>query len=687
MSEKNKKEKEKEKKEEIIEEKEKKEEKEEIIEEKKEEKKQEGKRDDYYKLVKNFQESTQASIDSFQESNPREIKLVSVYSDSRSGIICETDEQGVPHIMVTGKEPAGKDKQQKRQRFFMGIQTEAFTKDKDIKSESLMHRKKSPKPFDVTSQVDQLLKETIPDAQDAGDKIQRKIDEETYEWFDVKLPPVEENTIALDTEEEPELKLIKDLVVFARGELAERLGAKVEDIKVRFIKWSEHYLYADSLGNKTDIVLPRVSFVIQVETKKGSTAFASIRGSCGSMKEVLARYIKNGESKEPRDIIQKLVEQVVKEANDLDRAQDVAIIGATECPVILSPQVAGVLAHEVFGHSAEGDIICENRRNKDARIQLKSRLGAQVSDYPKLTIIDTPEHTLEFPNFEIKHNFGSLPVDGHGNKAKSVTIVENGIMVGALMDRYTFNEIKSGLKRETAENIEKIGISGNVRREKFDNDPLIRMRNTFIAPDDKGPSTKEEMAKKIPRTKKGLYIKSCHGGSVSTDTGDFQLKGNLCYLIENGIVTDKPVKNVRIIGNLTKFVSSIKSVGNAKTMHHTFTGWCGKDGQSVPVDGAGPLLYIESAYLGGGSARPWLKIVEDYIGQRKEVAEGKRGKENINIPEFREFCKETPQHNICLVSAILPGDEEIDIIIGKKDYSTHEMDDNGKLRERRNKYD
>ncbi len=122
MSEKNKKEKEKEK-------------KEEIIEEKKEEKKQEGKRDDYYKLVKNFQESTQASIDSFQESNPREIKLVSVYSDSRSGIICETDEQGVPHIMVTGKEPAGKDKQQKRQRFFMGIQTEAFTKDKDIKSE------------------------------------------------------------------------------------------------------------------------------------------------------------------------------------------------------------------------------------------------------------------------------------------------------------------------------------------------------------------------------------------------------------------------------------------------------------------------------------------------------------------------------------------------------------------------
>ncbi len=663
------------------------EEKEEIIKEKKEEKKQEGRRDDYHKSVRKIQESTQESIDSFQEAEPREVKIVSVYSDSRSGIICKTDEQGVPVMMVTGYESAGKGKPQKRQRFFHGIQVEAFTKDIAINSESLMRGKRSPKPFDITSHVVQLLQETIPDAQEAGDKIQRQIDEETFEWFDIKLPPVEENTIALDIEEEPELKLVKDLVALARGELAEKLGAKAEDIKVEFIKWAEHYLYADSLGSKTDVVIPRVSFVIQVETKKGSVAFASIRGSCGSMKEVLARYVKEGEPKDPQDIIKKLVEQVIKEANDLDRAQDVAIIGANECPVILSPQVAGVLAHEVFGHSAEGDIICENRRNKDAKIQLKSRLGAQVSDYPNLTIIDTPEDTLEFSNFKIKHNFGSLPVDGHGNKAKSVTIVENGIMVGALMDRHTFNEIKSGLKKETSENIDKIGISGNVRREKFDNDPLIRMRNTFIAPDDKGPSTKEEMAKKIPRTKKGLYIKSCHGGSVSTDTGDFQLKGNLCYLIENGIVTDKPVKNVRIIGNLTKFVSSIKSVGNAKTMHHSFTGWCGKDGQSVPVDGAGPLLYIETAYLGGGDIRPWMKVVDDYIKQRKEVAEGKRGKENINIPEFREFCGEAPQHNICLVSAVLPGNEEIAIVIGKRDHSTHEMDDNGKLRKRRKKYD
>jgi len=643
-------------------------------------------KDDYCQLVKNLQESATASIDSFQEEGPREIKIVSIYCDSRSGIICKTDEQGIPHLIVTGKEPAGKGKQ-KKQRFFIGIQTEAFTKDAAINSENLMRGGKSPKPFDLTSQADQLLKVTIPAAQDAGDKVQRKIDEENYEWFEVQIPQAEINSIAQDMEEEPDLKLVKDLVALARGELVEKLGSKIDDLKIEFIKWTEHMLYADSSGSKTDMVIPRVSFVILVKTKKGSQAFAALRGSCGSLKEILARYTSDEESKDPQEIIKKLVEQVVKEANDLDRAQDVTIIGANECPVILSPQVTGVLAHEVFGHSAEGDIICENRRSKTAKIQLKSRLGAQVSDYPNLVIIDTPEVNVELADRTIKHNFGALPVDGHGNQAKRVTIIENGIMVGALTDRYTLNEIISGLKAEIVANLKKNGLSGSVRREKFDHPPLIRMRSTFILPDENGPSSKEEMAKKIPNTKKGLYVKSCHGGWVNTDTGDFQLNGNLCYLIENGIVTDKPIKNVKIIGNLTKFVDSIKSIGNAKTMHHTFTGWCGKDGQNVPVDGAGPLVYIETAYLGGGSMRPWLDVVEDYHKQRQEVAEGKRGKENIYIPEFSEVAGEGSQNNICLVAAVLPNNDEADIVMGKKNFSTHEIDDEGKPKERRNKYD
>ncbi|MGQ9555281.1 MAG: TldD/PmbA family protein [Anaerolineae bacterium] len=660
-----------------------------------------GQRDDFAGLVEKFRESARDSIDSYQESGPREILLTSVYCDSRSGLACTTDEQGIPHLIVTGVEPGAK-KTRVRQRFFIGIQTEAVTKGRVFRSESLK-TKRAPKPFDITPQVDQLLKATIPPAQDEGDKIQRKIDEENYEWFPVFLTPAEENIVAEDIEPDPDLKMVKDLVAFARGEVADRLGAKAERIDVELIKITEHMLYADSLGSQTDFVYPRVSFVILVKTKTGNTAIGVIRGSGGTIKDILARHTKepapsvpsgqalspakdvSPEEVEPRTIISNLVDEVVKEALDLDRAQTVTVIGASECPVILSPQAAGVLAHEVFGHTCEADIICENRRKKDVGVQLKSRIGSQVSDYPRLSIIDTPAKEVSFDSCLLRYNWGALPVDGYGNHGKPVTVIENGTMVAVLVDRHTFNEIISGLRDPGL--IEKTGVTGNVRRQMFDRDPLIRMRNTFIVPDEKGASSKEEMARLIPATKKGLYVKTCHGGSINPDSGDFQINANLCYLIENRTITDKPVRNVTITGNI-KQVGMIKAIGSAKTMDSTFSGWCGKNGQSVPVDSGGPIIYIESARIVGGSFRSWLEITEDYFSQHRQVMAGKRGAENISLPEFRAMIGDRePQDRVCLLAIALPLAEELSYLMGSDTFPTHEIDEEGKLVERRDRYE
>lgn len=646
----------------------------------------ERKRDDYANLVKKFEESTKDSIDSYQESGPRELYIVSVYCDSRSGLFCATDERGIPHIIVTGVEP-GPQKKKIRQRFFMGIQTEAVTKGKAVKSENL-RTKKAPKPFDIAPQVDQLLKATIPVAQDEGDKIQRKIDEENYEYFPVYLTPPEVNIVAEDIEPDPDLETVKDLVAYARGEVADRLGAKGEKIDVELAKITEHMLYADSLGSQTDLVFPRVSFSIVVKTKEGNTAIGVIRGAGGTIEEILARYVDKDSSKEEREskaVISKLVDQVVKEAIDLDRAQTTTVIGASECPVILSSQVGGVLAHEVFGHVAEADIICQNRRKKDVGVQLKSRIGSQVSDYPRLSIIDTPEQDVKLGEKEIRYNWGAIPVDGYGNQGKVAQLIEKGTMIGCLVDRCTFNEIIHGLR--DPEPIKSIGVTGNVRREKFDQSPKIRMRSTFILPDETGPSSKEEMAKLIPATKKGLYVKSCFGGSVNPDSGDFQINANLCYLIENRQVTEKPVKNVTITGNI-KQIGMIKSIGAAKTMQDTFPGWCSKDGQTIPVDAGSPLIYIESARLAGGAYRPWLEIVEDYVNQHRKVQKGAMGPEVINVPEFREMVGDKePQNKVCMLTAVLPKAEEPKYLMGTEDYSTHEIDENGKLVERRDRYE
>ena len=142
----------------------------------------------------------------------------------------------------------------------------------------------------------------------------------------------------------------------------------------------------------------------------------------------------------------------------------------------------------------------------------------------------------------------------------------------------------TGKEQEIAEKIKEHGVSGNVRREKYDSSPLIRMTNTFISPDPNGVSSKEEMAAKIPKNKKGLYVETVNGGWVDPDQGTFCIEVNLGWLIENGLITDKPVKNIKVTGNISKFMNSIKGIGNEKTLG-IFSGYCGKDGQWVARSG------------------------------------------------------------------------------------------------------
>ncbi|MBI4836899.1 MAG: TldD/PmbA family protein [Candidatus Portnoybacteria bacterium] len=646
-------------------------------------------KDDYAELTGKFQNFTAEATESSQERGPSEIKIVSAYIDARTGVICETDENGIPHIIAPGEDPPDSQGKKKRQRFFIGLQTEATTKDTAIKSVSL-GKGRNPKVFTISKQTHDLLEPTIEAAQQAGHAIQKKIDEQNYEWFPIFLEPPKTNSVYEDRESKPNLELIKDLVAFGRETVIDNLGSRAQEVKAKLLKWTEHYIYGDNLGNQTDQVVPRVAFTIQVKTKDGNEAFGVIAGAMGTIQEVLTRYIPDdapAEEKELKNVIKKLATRVSDEATDLDRAQGTGILGS-ECPVILAPQVAGVLAHEVIGHPSESDIICANRREKSAQAQLKPRLGAQVS-IPQCNIIDTPDATRDFDGKIIKHNFGALPVDGHGTKGKTITIVKSGIMIGVLNDRKTLEEIVTGLKEDIARQIRETGLSGSVRREKYDNPPQVRMRNTFILPDPNGPTTKEEMAASIPKNKKGVYIKSCNGGWVNTTTGDFAINGRLCYLIENGQITDKPIKSVIIKGNIMKFAQLIKALGNAQTMHHTFTGYCGKNNQWVPVDGGGPLVYLESAQIGGGSGpfHAWSELVKEYCRQSREVKEGKRPEESVYFPEIAEVVGPEENHyNICLVSEILPDDELKAWIMGTKNYSSHEIT-NGEIVERNDRYE
>ncbi|MHB1006788.1 MAG: TldD/PmbA family protein [Chloroflexota bacterium] len=645
-------------------------------------------RDEYCQLTTDFAQIVKRAKESYQEKAPgREIDFVSLFMGSRSGIICKADERGIPQVTVSGEE-ADNQGNKRTQRFFIGLQAEVGTKDVDFQSANLAERETIVKEFEVTSQGHELVKVAINESQRAGEKIQRRVDEENYEWFPMYHVAGEEKSINIDCFPRIELDKLVSLVAGARQIIRQALGAKLDRVEVLLTKWSEHMEYADSDGCKVDQVVPRLGITVSVRTKDGSEAFGAIRGAMGGI-EVLRRYEPDGAERDYLAIVQSLAQEVAKEAIDLDRAQGATILG-TECPVILSPAVAGVLAHEVFGHTSEGDIICENRRSKTAKLTLKSRLGAQVSDHPAFAIVDTGAATVNLGRRSIKHAFGAIVVDEHGCPAKETKLINRGIQINVLNDRYTFNEMLDGLKDDIVAGMKAHGLTGNVRREKYDVRPQVRMTNTYILPDENGPRSLAEMAALIPKNKRGVYMKSCQGGWVNPDGGEFMINGNLCYLIENGVITDKPIKGVKVTGNVAKFVDCVRAIGAGETIDRTFTGYCGKNDQWVPVEGGGPLLYLEDAKLAGvspSSVRPWSDLVAEYDRQHRQVSEGKRGSRSVYVPEIGEVIgKDANQAHVCLVTVSLQAGEEVDFVLGKRDRAQYALRD-GKMIQRSDRFE
>ena len=114
--------------------------------------------------------------------------------------------------------------------------------------------------------------------------------------------------------------------------------------------------------------------------------------------------------------------------------------------------------------------------------------------------------------------------------------------------------------------------------------------------DDRKPVDPDEIVRQTPY---GIYCVQLGGGQVNTATGDFVFGMTEAYMIENGEVTD-PVRAANLIGNGPAVLQSIDAIGND---FETWTGMCGKDGQSVPVSSGQPTVRVSAACTDGSSSR------------------------------------------------------------------------------------
>lgn len=251
-------------------------------------------------------------------------------------------------------------------------------------------------------------------------------------------------------------------------------------------------------------------------------------------------------------------EAVKKRAIDLLSAKQ---IHGGQYKVLLNPMLAGVFAHEAFGHLSEADFLHENPRFQEVMV-----LGRQFGT-EKLNIID--DGTL-------KGLGGYVPYDDEGVPANKTYLIKNGKLVGRLHSRET-----AGKMSETT--------TGNARSQSPLFQPIVRMTNTYI---DNGDTNFDDLLASLDD---GIYACDFLGGMTNLEM--FTFSSGYAYRVKNGKIVEL-LRDVVLTGNVFETLHNIVAFGN-DLEHYGGLGACGKGGQAVSVSTGSPSIMIKNVLVGG----------------------------------------------------------------------------------------
>jgi len=228
-------------------------------------------------------------------------------------------------------------------------------------------------------------------------------------------------------------------------------------------------------------------------------------------------------------------------------------------PALIGTNVVGVFIHEALGHLAEADLTLSGS-------VLSEKLGKKIAS-GIVTVYD--DGTVEGA-------FGSFKYDDEGVPTQKTPLIKNGELAGLMHNRETAHKFNAE-------------PTGNARAEDFRSEPIIRMRNTYLAPSD---SSFEELLEDIDF---GYYLKSFRGGQANLD-GTFQVGIQEAYEIVKGQL-GVPVRNASISGNTLETLHKVDAVGRDFKL---WPGRCGKGQIAFTCDG-GPPIRVREVIIGGGA--------------------------------------------------------------------------------------
>ncbi len=232
--------------------------------------------------------------------------------------------------------------------------------------------------------------------------------------------------------------------------------------------------------------------------------------------------------------------------------------------VILNPELVGLLAHEAVGHTVEADFVLSGSAASD-------KLGQMVAS-DIVTLVDSGPAYIGG-----EAAGGIVLVDDEGVPTGRTVIIERGVLRSFLHDR------------ETAA-IFGVAPTGNARAWLYDDEPIIRMRNTYIEPGE------HSLADMIASIDDGFLLEGAGSGQADANA-EFMFGVQEAREIKKGKL-GRLMRGATISGDAFEVLSSVDMVGSDFEWA-IGSGHCGK-GQPAKVDGGGSHVRC-SVVVGGRS--------------------------------------------------------------------------------------
>jgi TldD protein len=220
---------------------------------------------------------------------------------------------------------------------------------------------------------------------------------------------------------------------------------------------------------------------------------------------------------------------------------------------ILDPAVVGLLCHEAIGHTVEADFVKSGSIAKD-------KIGATIAS-PLVTMYDSGSADV------CGYATGTFPFDDEGVITKTATIIKEGVLSSYLHNRQSAEEFG-------------VAPTGNARAWSYKDEPLIRMRNTYLAP---GSRKLEEMIEEIDD---GYLVEGAGSGQADSN-GEFMFGCSHVWHIKKG-KKRALLREATLSGIAFDVLKSVDAVSE-EFRWDLGTGSCGK-GQPAKVDAGGPFI-------------------------------------------------------------------------------------------------